>query len=113
MGYINTALMAAHIFTKFYPKDKRETWKSVSKLVGIFEEKTYEKELGRAGHGHDEAVTRMSNDVVKPSSKCMMAYDDPADDHYYEGFNPFIPDDDLPIAPLLNPKQRERLSALP
>ena len=40
IGYINTKLMAADIFTKFYPKSKKETWNVVRNLIGIYHNPT-------------------------------------------------------------------------
>ena len=42
LGYIPTHLMAADIFTKFYPQDKRETWKAMTRLVGVYAGNTWE-----------------------------------------------------------------------
>ena len=36
LGYIKTKYMAADIFTKFYPKDKKDIWASVRQLIGVF-----------------------------------------------------------------------------
>ena len=47
LGYIPTTLMAADIFTKFYPQDKREIWRSMVKLVGVYEWDSWKEDFGK------------------------------------------------------------------
>ena len=103
LGYINTKLMAADIFTKFYGKGKKEVWKDVCELIGILSKHSYLHVIGRAGHGHVAAVERMTKDKVTPTSATVTAVD-PDDHPYLDGFNPFVPTDRCAIQPTKNPK---------
>ena len=58
LGYIPTTLMAADIFTKFYPQGKSETWKAVVRLVGVYAGTNWKDDFGKMGGGHEIAVER-------------------------------------------------------
>ena len=90
LGYIGTDLMAADIFTKFYPQRKKDTWSKVCRLICIYpKEPDHLLDFGRAGHGHAAAVARMTNEEIN-AEKTMQFFNVDDDEHpYLTGYNPF------------------------
>merc|ERR1712117_610941 len=56
LGYITTDLMAADIFTMFFPASTRAIWDTVCGLFGVFPPEGWLKVLEREGYGHRAAV---------------------------------------------------------
>ena len=86
--------MAADIFTKFYPQDKRETWKAMARLVGVYAGNTWEEDLGNEGGGHQIALERqMGKTRIKtPTIACTTVIDE---EQYVDSVNLFF-DDGMP-----------------
>ena len=56
LGYIKTSDMAADIFTKFHPREKKETWRQMCGIICVFGPDEWDKKLGTCGIGHATAM---------------------------------------------------------
>ena len=58
IGYIKSIDMAADVFTKFYPKEKREIWRQVCNTICVFSPEEAKAKDGLTGNGYTTAVVR-------------------------------------------------------
>ena len=56
LGSINTSDMAVDIFTKFYPREKKETWRQMCGVVCVYGPDDWDKKLGVCGIGQAAAM---------------------------------------------------------
>ena len=92
LGYIKTDRMAADIFTKFYPKAKKETWKKMCMLVSIHKDSEFRHYFGTAGVGHETAMARLLEkrpNFDEPIAAMNLDYQGSSYHRYLSEYNPF------------------------
>ena len=90
LGYIRTKHMAADIFTKFYPKEKREVWKSMKHLINVYGPDEECAMFGTAGIGYLTALERQRAKQHDFSNQTAAVDFDTAECHkYLSDFNAF------------------------
>ena len=91
LGYIKTSDMAADIFTKFYPREKKETWRQMCGIICVFGPDDWDKKLGTCGIGHATAMERMKAKQPKFNDPiaAIEEYDSTRYHKYRSDYNPF------------------------
>ena len=78
LGYIDTTLQAADIFTKFFPDRKKDVWGDVRRLIGVLDPVEIPSRVGGEGHGHRTAVDRIgSQGKAQAATYPLAAYEAP------------------------------------
>ena len=68
LRYIDTAKMAADVFTKFFPQAKANVWTEVRKLVNVLSPQEFKDMVGMPGEGHVSVQESKSKGIINKST---------------------------------------------